>query len=166
MNPDATFTEHGVFGMNFSTEDIRDIIKSVVDSLGLMLEDMDYITQGKRWILRVYVDKEGGVTLDECANVSSELSRTFDAGDVIQHAYVLEVSSPGLDRPLKQIGDYSRFTGRLAKINTQIPYNGGISFKGRIISVEGEKITIETEKKDVIDILFSDVANAKLVVEF
>lgn len=152
--------------MEYNTGNIKDIIKSVVDSFGLMLFDIEYITQGKRWILRVYVDKEGGVTLDECAKVSSELSRTLDAEDVIQHAYVLEVSSPGLDRPLKQISDYSRFIGRLVKINTRVPYNGVTSIKGRIISVEGETIKIETEKKDTIEILFTDTANARLVVEF
>ncbi|MDD5435175.1 MAG: ribosome maturation factor RimP [Nitrospira sp.] len=145
---------------------IKETIKSVVDAHGFLLEDVEYITQGKRWVLRIYIDKEGGVTLDDCAGVSSEISRILDSGEVISHSYVLEVSSPGLDRPLKTINDYARYKGRLAKINTRNPYNNMTSFKGRIVSVEGEKIVVETEKEGVLEILFSDVANAKLVVEF
>ena len=148
---------------------IKDIIKSVVDSFGFTLEDVEYITQSKRWILRIYIDKEGGVTLDDCANVSSSISRVLDSEEVISHAYLLEVSSPGLDRPLKTINDYSRYKGRLVKVNTRKPYISdisGTSLKGRIASVEGEKILIETEKEGVVEILFSDVANARLVVEF
>ena len=148
------------------TGNIRDIIKSVADSFGFMLDDVEYITQGKRWILRIYIDKEGGVTLDDCASVSSSISRILDSEEVISHTYLLEVSSPGLDRPLKTINDYSRYKGRLVKINTRKPYISGTSFKGRITSVEGEKILIETEKEGVIEILFSDVANARLIVEF
>lgn len=145
---------------------IREIVKSVVDSFGFMLDNIEYITQGKRWILRIFIDKEGGVTLDDCAHVSSELGRMLESEDVVSNAYVLEVSSPGLDRPLKSISDYSRYTGRLVKINTRQPYINMTSFKGRLISVEGEKIIIETDKEGVIEILFSDVANARLVVEF
>ena len=148
--------------------DIKDIIKSVVNSYDLELDNIEYITHGKRWILRIYIDREGGVTLDDCTKVSARLSRILDAEDAIPHAYLLEVSSPGLDRLLKRMEDFVKYKGRLIKINTKIPFNKMTSFRGRIISAEMEaaKITIETEDNNKIEILFSDIAKARLEVEF
>ena len=148
--------------------DIKDIIKSVVNSCDLELDNIEYITHGKRWILRIYIDREGGVTLDDCTKVSARLSLILDAEDAIPHAYLLEVSSPGLDRLLKRMEDFVKYKGRLIKINTKIPFNKMTSFRGRIISAEMEaaKITIETEDNNKIEILFSDIAKARLEVEF
>ncbi len=147
-------------------EKIRDIVKQLVDSLGLMLDDMEYITHGKRWILRIYIDKEGGVTLDDCQKVSVQLGYVLDTENVIPHAYLLEVSSPGLDRRLKRPDDYLKYKGRLIRLSTTRPYHNRTTFKGRILSAGAGKIQIEAEKTGVVDILFSDIANARLEVEF
>ncbi len=147
-------------------EKIRDIVKPVVDSFGLILDDIEYITHGKRWILRVYIDKEGGVTLNDCEKVSTQISNMLDAEDIITHAYLLEVSSPGLDRPIKRIDDYIKYRGRLIKLNTLRPYNNSTAFRGRIMSAEEDKIKIETEKGGIVGILFADIKNARLEVEF
>lgn len=147
-------------------EKIKDIVKPIIDSFGLVLDDIEYITHGKRWILRIYIDKEGGVTLDDCEKVSTQLSYLLDAEDVIPHAYLLEVSSPGLDRPIKCIDDYIKHRGRLIKLNTLKPYNNRTTFRGRIVAVEEGKIGIDTGKNGIVEVLFVDIANARLEVEF
>lgn len=153
--------------MNSGVEKIKDIIKPIVDSFDLVLDDIVYITHGRRWVLRVYIDKEeGGVTLEDCEKVSVQLSQILDSKDIIPHAYILEVSSPGLDRPLKRIKDYKKYTGRLIKLNILKPYNDKTSLAGRIISVTDEKIEIEAEKTGRVEILFSDISNARLEIEF
>lgn len=116
--------------------------------------------------MRIFIDKEGGVTLNDCEKVSRQISQLLDAEDVIPHAYVLEVSSPGLDRPLKRFEDYIRYKGRPVRVNTRLPYNNRTSFRGRIASAEEGKIRIETEKEGSIEILFSDISSARLEVEF
>jgi len=147
-------------------ERIKDIVRPVIDSFGLLFDDIEYIPQGRRWVLRIIIDKEGGVTLDDCEKVSRQVSQLLDVEDVIPHTYVLEVSSPGLDRPLKRFEDYIRYRGRLVRVKTRQPYNNRTSFTGRIVSAEEGKIRIETEKEGIIEILFSDIMNARLEVEF
>lgn len=147
-------------------ERIKNIVEPVVDSYGLVLDDIEYIPHGKRWVLRVFIDKEGGVTLYDCEKVSRQISQLLDAEDVIPHTYVLEVSSPGLDRPLKVFEDYIRYRGRPVRVNTRQPYNNRTSFQGRIASAKEGKIRIETEKEGPVEILFSDISTARLVVEF
>lgn len=147
-------------------ERIKDIVRPVVDSFGLVFDDIEYIPHGRRWILRIFIDKEGGVTLDDCEMVSKQISQLLDAEDVIPHAYVLEVSSPGLDRPLKRFEDYIKYRGRPVRVNTRQPYHSRTSFRGRIASAEEGKIRIETEKEGSVEILFSDILNARLEVEF
>ena len=153
-------------GLSNGVEKIKDIAKQVVDSFGLTLDDVEYITQGKRWVLRIFIDKEGGIAVSDCEKVSVQLSYLLDAENVIPHAYLLEVSSPGLDKKLKRFDDYLKYKGRLVRLNTIKPYNDRTAFSGRIVSAEAENIRIETEKNGIVDILFSDVANARLEVEF
>ncbi|MBI5407656.1 MAG: ribosome maturation factor RimP [Nitrospirae bacterium] len=147
-------------------EKIREILRPVVDSFGLVLEGIEYIPHGKRWVLRIYIDKEGGATLDDCQKVSVQVSNLLDAENIIPHAYLLEVSSPGLDRPLKRLDDYIKYTGRVIRLNTARPYNNKSTFTGRILSVDAELIRIETSKNGVVDILFSDITKARLEIEF
>src|SRR5512136_2488935 len=93
----------------------------VTDALGLELVEVEYRQEGGRMVLRIYVDRVGGVTLDDCAKVSRELDDILDAEDFIRGKYTLEVSSPGLNRQLKKASDFERFVGRLVKIRTFEP---------------------------------------------
>ncbi len=152
--------------MSNGVEKINEIVRPLVDSFGVKLDYIEYITQGKIWILRIYIDKEGGITLDDCKKVSTNLSYVLDAEGIISHPYKLEVSSPGLDRPLRHIEDYKKHKGKLAKVNTTKFYDNKNTFIGRIVSVEDEVINIAIDKYGVVGILFSDIANARLEVEF
>ena len=98
------------------------IAQPILESMGLELVDIEFGRVGSGAVLRLFIDKEGGVMLDDCADLSRELSLILDVEDVIACNYTLEVSSPGLDRPLKKQADYDRFAGRLIKIRTYQPF--------------------------------------------
>jgi ribosome maturation factor RimP len=125
------------------------------------------------WFLRVFVDNECGVTLDDCADVCREISAQLDVEDVIQTAYRLEVSSPGLDRPLKKHQDYQRFQGRLAKIKMleKLDPDGRgherKTFIGKLMGLEGEVVKLmQTDRKGgVIDLPLADIEKAHLEFE-
>ncbi len=103
---------------------VTELAEPLAASLGLELAEVEYKQEGARMVLRLFIDREGGVTLDDCAAVSRELAEILDVEDFIQSRYTLEVSSPGLNRPLKKPSDYERFTGRLVKIRTFELANG------------------------------------------
>ena len=88
------------------TKRIADLAEPILDELGFELVDIEYLSKHGRWVLRIYIDKEGGVTIDDCARVSGEFGDLIDIKEVIEHEYVLEVSSPGLNRPLKKEIDF------------------------------------------------------------
>lgn len=100
---------------------VKGIAMPILESMGLELVDIEFGKVGRDAVLRLFIDKEGGVMLDDCADVSRELSMILDVEDVITCNYTLEVSSPGLDRPLKKPSDYERFSGRLIKVRTYEP---------------------------------------------
>jgi ribosome maturation factor RimP len=123
----------------------------------------------------VYIDKAEGVTLEDCEHVSREISTILDIEDPIKGAYTLEVSSPGLDRKLRNAGDYERFQGSLVKLQTLEPVNGTRNFEGRLQEVKDGTITLELPAKgkgkklepgDSIDIEIKNVAKGNLVPEF
>jgi ribosome maturation factor RimP len=97
---------------------VTEIAEPLASSLGLELVEVEYKQEAKRMILRIYIDKDGGVSLDDCASVSRELNDILDVEDFINGRYTLEVSSPGLNRQLKKDADFNRFLGRLVKIRT------------------------------------------------
>ena len=101
---------------------VSGIAQPILDSMGLELVDIEFGKTGRDAVLRLFIDKVGGVMLDDCAAFSRELSLILDVEDVIACNYTLEVSSPGLDRPLKKQSDYDRFTGRLIKVRTYQPF--------------------------------------------
>jgi len=139
---------------------IQDLIFPIVSSEGLDLVDIEYKREGSRWILRIYLDKEGGVNLEDCSRVSRQIEAVLDVEDVIKHSFVLEVSSPGLTRPLKKIEDYHRFKDRLVKI--KIPKG---TFRGFIRAVDGAEIIIEEKKGRCLRIPFRDIVKANLEFE-
>jgi ribosome maturation factor RimP len=105
--------------------------------------DMEFKPSGKRWILRIYIDKPGGVTISDCEKVNRELGRILDVEDFIDHPYTLEVSSPGLTRPLKRKEDFIRYRGRLCRIVTKEPIDDTNDFRGKILDVIDDKVEIE-----------------------
>lgn len=123
-------------------EQLQDALLPVLQDYGLELVEIDFKPSGKRWLLRLYIDKEGGVTISDCEHVSREFGRILDVEDIIEHPYSLEVSSPGLTRPLKHWEDFQRNKGKLCRIVTNEKIEGKNEFKGTIISGSEEKVEI------------------------
>ena len=105
-------------------QQIEQLAEALVASEGMELVDLEYRREGRRWMLRLFIDKDGGVTLDDCASISRELGDLLDVKDVIPQAYVLEVSSPGLNRRLRKKEDFSRFAGQKVKLRLVAPIDG------------------------------------------
>ena len=137
----------------------------VLEESGLELVEVQYRREQNGWILRLIIDKQDGISLNDCATVSREISQLLDIENFIDQAYNLEVTSPGLDRPLKSMAEFERFVGQKAKIKTIDPIAGEHAFIGKINRTEGESIVLEVGTKEVT-ILFSQVAKARLEVEF
>ena len=154
------------------TEQIEKLIQPIMDDLGLELVDLEYQREERGWILRFYLDKEGGINLDECAAASREISSLLDIENTISTAYSLEVSSPGIERPLKKIKDFERFSGQLAKIKTLDAIDPDQSgkkkktFIGILSGSEGDEILIKLKNKtDVIRISLHQIDEANWVAE-
>lgn len=144
---------------------VKEIAEPIIEENGLELVDVEYVKEGGQWYLRVYLDKEGGVNLADCEKISVKLSKMLDKEDLIPQAYILEVSSPGIERPLKKIKDYRRFKGRTVNIKTYAPLNGRKNFKGELGEVVPDGVTVYIDdKKHVIPL--EQIASAKLVAEF
>jgi len=147
------------------TKRVESIALPVLDELGLELVEVQYRREQSGWVLRLIIDKHDGVSLDDCAAVSREIGQLLDIEDFIDQAYNLEVSSPGLNRPLRSMTDFQRFTGRKARIKTAEPIGGEHVFIGRIQAAEGETIILDDGRREV-SIPFSQVSKARLEVEF
>ena len=141
------------------------VARPVLEELGLELLEVQYRREQNGWVLRLIIDRLDGVSLDDCAAASREIGQLLDIEDFIDQAYNLEVSSPGLDRPLKSMDDFKRFTGCKAKIKTVAPIAGEHVFIGRIQQTDGETIILDVGPKEV-RIPFPEVAKARLEVEF
>jgi ribosome maturation factor RimP len=149
--------------------EILDRVRAMVDPIllneGMELVDIEYRRESKGWILRLYLDKEGGVTLDDCTRVSQEVERSLDVEDFIQTPYTLEVSSPGLTRPLKTEKDFMKYCHRLIKVKTVDPIENRRQFKGRLLGVSENRIEIEVDG-GVFQIPLSNVAKANLEIDW
>ena len=143
---------------------IEKYAESVLESLGLELVEVQFRREGHGWVLRLYIDKEGGVTVDDCATVSREMSAWLDVEELVEYAYHLEVSSPGLERPLKKERDYKRFAGRMARIKLREPINEQKVFIGTIEDVDEEKVILLADGKPV-NCVFDNIAKARLILE-
>jgi ribosome maturation factor RimP len=152
---------------------VRSIANRVAASYGLEIFDVSFRREGPGMVLRVQIDRPGpaataeeSVSVADCANVSRDLSAILDVDDVVAAAYTLEVSSPGLDRPLTRPDDYERFTGRFAKLVMREPVDGQKYFKGRLGGVEGGHVLIEGEDRRTHRVPLGIIARANLEVEF
>ncbi|MFB3819922.1 MAG: ribosome maturation factor RimP [Candidatus Methylomirabilales bacterium] len=126
------------------TARVRGIAEAILPEAGLELVEVEFRREAAGWVLRLYIDRaEGGVTLDDCQRVSEELGDHLDVADLIDHPYHLEVSSPGLDRPLTREADFVRFAGREARISTREPLDGRKSFRGRLAGLEADRVLLD-----------------------
>ena len=152
-------------------ETVEQIAVPIIEELNLELVEVEYVKEGKNWFLRLYIDKENGVDIEECAVVSERVSEKLDAldPDPIPHNYFLEVSSPGAERPLKKQQDFERAVGKHVNIKLYEPIDGEKTYEGTLLSFANDELTVEymikTRKKQ-ISVPLSKVAKARLAVTF
>jgi ribosome maturation factor RimP len=153
---------------------IEDLVSPILEEFAAELVDLELKNEGRDRFLRLFIDKPNGVTLDDCIAVSREVEGVLEIEDPIKGAYRLEVSSPGLDRPLKKRADYERFVGQAVKVKTQTlmdPDGRGHerkTFNGQLVGLEGDMVCIlQTDKKGgEIKLSLEDIAKANLEPEF
>lgn len=144
---------------------VEQMVTPYLEDNGFELVDVEYVKEGSNWFLRVFVDKEGGIDIDDCGRISEYLSEKLDENDPIPSAYFLEVSSPGAERPLKKAEDVSKAVGKDVFVTTYEPVDGLKEFEGRLLSFDGNELVIEVGKKRHA-IPYSKVASARLAIIF
>lgn len=145
---------------------IEEMLQPVLEKQNYELVDIEYKKEGSYWYLRIYIDKEGGITVDDCQAVSEQVSTWLDEKDPIPHSYILEVSSPGLDRILKKPSDFERYKGFKVDVSLYKAVKGKKKFTGELIGWEEEQLLIQEEKDGVLSFSHNDVAAVRLAVEF
>ncbi|WP_419603198.1 ribosome maturation factor RimP [Thiolapillus sp.] len=159
--------------MQKASAKLQEIVRNVVEPMGYELVGVEYLTgyQGGN-LLRIYIDKENGIIdkengidVDDCAAVSHQLSGVLDVEDPLPGQYSLEVSSPGLDRPLFDSADFERFVGRKVNVRLDASIGGRRKYKGQLLGVEGDQILVEVDG-EVYPLFMDQVQEARLVPEF
>ncbi|WP_455202490.1 ribosome maturation factor RimP [Kaarinaea lacus] len=150
--------------MRQAPANVQALIEPAVETLGYELVGLEYLSQGKHSLLRVYIDSEDGITLDDCERVSHQVSGLLDVEDVMHGHYNLEVSSPGLDRPLFTIDHFQRFKGQQVKVKLSVPIEGRKKFKGTICEISDNNVMLEVDAQE-IELPFSAIEKANLVPE-
>lgn len=141
------------------------LVRGAVEVLGFELVGVEYLSRPKAGhLLRIYIDAEQGIGLADCEKVSHQVSGVLDVEDPISGDYVLEVSSPGMDRPLFELAHFVHFVGRQARVKLAAPLEGRSNYKGLIVSVDGEIVELEVEG-DTVRLPFNQIASARLVAE-
>lgn len=154
-------------------ERVKELATRVASSYGLDIFDVELKREGGQLVLRVFVDRPGpsatpeeSVSIEDCARVAEDLGTLLDVEDVMPGEYTFEVSSPGLDRPLRNADDYRRFAGRWAKIVTSEPVQRQTAFAGRLKGVDGEDVLFESEGKKLMKLPLRLISRARLDIEF
>jgi len=147
-------------------EKIGEIVEPVVQSEGFELVDLQFMKGGKQSFLRIFIDKEGGITLDDCQNISSQIGALLDVEDIIDCHYILEVSSPGLDRPLKKEADFIRCKGKMIRLFLKDPLEKKREFTGEIIDLKDNNLILEEKKMGEMNIPLEKIKKAQLEIEF
>ncbi len=145
-------------------EEVEHLAVAVAARWGYALAGVEIVGEGRRPLIRVSVEGEEPVTVDACTRISEELGRALDLHDPIPHAYILEVASPGMDRPLHGEGDFRRFAGRKIELVAREPLEGRRRWKGRLLGVDADSVVVEMENQ-LVRLPLEQVASARLVVE-
>lgn len=146
-------------------DDVISILEPVIEDEGFELVDVEFTNEAMGWTLRAYIDKEGGVNVDDCAGISREVSNLLDVEDVIPCAFRLEISSPGLNRPLKKVEHFEKVIGKDVNVTTTAPIAGRRHFKTKLIDVADSSILVEDDGKTTrIDL--DNIKKANLIFNF
>ncbi len=153
-----------------TNKNIEEIVTGFAGSIALKhafeLVDVEFIKEGANWYLRIYIDKPGGIAIDDCQLVSEEISEILDRKDPIKQSYFLEVSSPGLERPLKKDSDFERFKGELVEVKVFKPIDGKKVFEGELVGIIDKKIVIKKNENENIEFDRDKVALVRRVLKF
>ncbi|BCS81502.1 ribosome maturation factor RimP [Anaerocellum diazotrophicum] len=151
--------------MSKITKKVEELVKPILERYGFDLVDIEFKKEGKNHFLRVYIDKPGGITIDDCQLVSEELSEKLDIVDPIPFSYYLEVSSPGIDRPLISDRDFIRNRGRVVDVFLNQPFLNRTKITGELVE-KNEKYLVLIVDKEKIDIPVGNIKKVKLAIRF
>jgi ribosome maturation factor RimP len=146
-------------------QDLTPLFEPVIESMGYELVGVEFVGGGGHGTLRVYIDRDEGVSIDDCASISHQISGILDVEEPIKQAYDLEISSPGIDRPLFKLADFERYAGSTAKIKMAVGVDGRKNFKGRLQGVADAKMVEIEVDGEVFSLPHADIARANLVGE-
>ncbi len=144
----------------------EELLLPIVNEYQFDLVDVEYVKEGSNWYLRAYIDKPGGITVDDCEVVSRRLSDLLDEHDFIDDAYILEVSSPGLGRPLKKDKDFARSIGEEIEIKTFRPIDHEREFTGILKEFDKNRLVVELEDHEIMEFARDNIALVRLAFDF
>jgi len=144
---------------------LTDLLKPAVDETGKTLWGVEFISAGNNSILRLFIDHENGINVDDCAEVSRQVGAILDVEDPISSEYSLEVSSPGVDRPLFELAHFQEVIGETVNVKLSMPLNGRRKFKGPLVAIENDNLIIEVDSIDY-ELAITNVDKANLVAKF
>lgn len=136
--------------MSTREENLRCLLQPTVVALGFELWGVEHLPQGRHSVLRLYIDRDTGISVDDCALVSAQVGSVLDVEDPIAGDYTLEVSSPGLDRRLFHMEQYGRFSGEVVDIKLRMPFEGQRRFRGTLKGVEGEDVVVQVDDHEYL----------------
>lgn len=151
---------------NNSEKKVEALVLSIVEEKNFELVDVEFVKEGPNWYLRIYIDKEGGVDINDCEYVSRTLEAKLDEADPIEQAYILEVSSPGIDRPLKKESDFVKYAGEIVDVKLYKAFEGSKEYQGALKGLENNIVTITDENGKDISFDRKDIAGIRLAVIF
>lgn len=146
-------------------DQLHALIEPVVEALDCQLWGLEYFTQGKHSTLRIYIDREEGIGLEECEKVSRQVSAVLDVEDPIAGEYTLEVSSPGVDRPLYTLEQFARYVGEQVNIRLRVPFEGRRKFSGRLNGVENDEVLVVVDNEEYL-LPIDSIDRANIVPRF
>ena len=148
------------------SQHVSEAIKSFLDAQGVEFVELQLQQHKGRWLVRVFVDNNGGISLEDCRNLSFEIGQLLDAENLIPASYVLEVSSPGLDRPLKKLRDFQRQYQRMVTVFLHSPYLDKVQYTGRVAAVTESHLFLHNDTETPITIPFQSIDHGVVELEF
>lgn len=144
---------------------LAEMLKAPVEALGYQLWGIEYVQAGKHSILRIFIDSENGINIEDCAEASRQASAVLDVEDPISTEYTLEVSSPGVDRPLFTAQQYASYVGEDVKVQLTMPVGGSRNLKGAVIQVEGQMLTLKVDGKELV-VALDNIRKGNVIAKF